>query len=191
MCSFETERLVLRQPELSDAVAIARWLGDYEVARNLATVGHPYSEDDAKALIAKAADKRALGEAYSFAVDHKLTGEFLGMVTLSLEGGVYTLSFWFGRPYWGFGYASEAVRKVAGFAFNTLKVETIEALWFDGDSAAETVLDKLGFEPMSDDRCENLARGGLAWCHRMGLKREAFGRKKVGLRRLQPELLEA
>jgi RimJ/RimL family protein N-acetyltransferase len=184
MPSFETERLILRQPETTDASAIARWLGDYEVARNMATVPHPYSEDDARALIAMAGEKRAKGEAYSFAVEHKLTHEFLGMVTLSLNDGVYKLSFWFGRPYWGFGYATEAARKVAAFAFGTLKVEAILASWFDGSSASERVLEKLGFAPFSDYRRENLARGGLAWCHRMELKREAFGRKRVGVQRL-------
>lgn len=190
MSSFETERLILRQPEIADARAIARWLGDYEVARNLATVPHPYSDEDALALIARTAEKRAKGEAYTFAVEHKLTGEFVGMVSLSLTDGIYTLSFWFGRPYWGFGYATETARKVAGFAFNTLKVETILASWFDGDSAAEGVLEKLGFAPISDDRCENMARGGLAWCHRMALNRAAFGRKRSGVRR-DLELVEA
>jgi [ribosomal protein S5]-alanine N-acetyltransferase len=190
MPSFATERLILRQPELSDASAIARALGDYEVARAMATVPHPYSDDDAKALIATAAAALAKGEAYTFAVEHKLTHEFLGMVTLSLSDGVYKLSYWLARPYWGFGYASEAARKIAAFAFNTLKVEIIFASWFDGNTASEQVLEKLGFEPFSDYRRANLARGGLAWCHRMVLKREAFGRKRGGVRHLQPELVE-
>lgn len=189
MPSFETERLFLRQPEISDATAIARALGDYEVARNMATVPHPYSEDDAMALIATAAEKQAKGEAYAFAVEHKLTREFLGLVTLRLSDGAYKLSYWFARPYWGFGYATEAARKIAGFAFNTLKVETIFASWFDGNTASEQVLEKLGFEPVADYRRANLARGGLAWCHRMALKRETFGRKRSGVRR--PDLVEA
>lgn len=189
MPSFETERLILRAPAASDASAIARWLGDYEVARNMATIAHPFTEDDAAALIAKAAEGLATGEAYAFAVEHKQTRELLGMVTLSLSDGIYTLSYWLGRPYWGFGYASEAVRKVVAFAFNTLKVETVLATWFEGNPASEQVLEKLGFVPDRDYREEVLARGSLVWCHRMALQRENFGRKRSG--RLQRDLVEA
>jgi [ribosomal protein S5]-alanine N-acetyltransferase len=187
MPSFETERLTLRTPAASDACAVARWLGDYEVARNMATIAHPFTEDDAKVLIAKAAEGLAKGEAYAFAVEHKDTRELLGMVTLSLSEGFYTLSYWFGRPYWGFGYATEAARKVVAFAFNTLKADTVLASWFDGNPASEQVLEKLGFVPDGDYREECLARGSLAWCHRMTLRRENFGRK----RGLQRELVEA
>lgn len=189
MPSFETERLILRAPTASDASAIARWLGDYEVARNLATIAHPFTEDDAAALIAKAAEGLAKGEAYAFTVEHKQTRELVGMVTLSLSDGLYTLSYWFGRPYWGFGYATEAARKIVAFAFNTLKVETVLASWLDGNPASEQVLEKLGFVPDRDYREEVLARGSLAWCHRMMLHREKFGRKRSG--RLQRELVEA
>lgn len=178
MPSFETERLFLRPPESSDASAIARWLGDFEVAKNMASVAHPFTEEDAATLIGVAAEALAKGEAYAFAVEHKDTRELLGMVMLTLNDGAYKLSFWFGQPYWGFGYASEAARKVAAFAFNTLKAETVLASWFEGNPAAARVLEKLGFVPQSDYRRENLARGGLAWCHRMALHREAFGRKR-------------
>jgi RimJ/RimL family protein N-acetyltransferase len=189
MPSFETERLILRAPEASDASAVARWLGDYEVARNMATIAHPFTEDDATALIAKAAEGLAKGEAYAFAVEHKQTRELLGMVTLTLSEGFYKLSYWFGRPYWGFGYATEAARKIVAFAFNTLKAETVLASWFDGNPASERVLEKLGFVPVADYRRENRARGSLTWCHRMALHRENFGRKRSG--RLQRELVEA
>ena len=191
MPSFETERMLLRAPEHSDAAAIARGLGEFAVARNMATVAHPFTEADAEALIAAAGEQQAKGEAYSFAVAHKQTGELLGMVTLTLSAGFYTLSFWFARPYWGFGYATEAARKIAAFAFNTLKAETIRASWFEGNGASERILENLGFVAVEDYRRENRAEGRPMWCHCMVLRRAGFGRKRPGARRPQPELVEA
>ncbi len=191
MPSFETERLLLRPPEASDANAVARWLGDFDVSRNMAAVPYPFSLTDAEALIAKAGDRLAKGEAYAFAIEHKQTHELLGMVTLRLSEGFYKLSCWLGRPYWDFGYATEATRKIAGFAFNTLKAETVLASWFDDNAASGRMLTKLGFEPVGDYHRESLARGEVVLCHRMALHREAFGRKRSGVRRLEPELVEA
>ena len=53
MSLVESERLILRPPRHADIQAMAVWLGDFAVSRNLAQVPHPYSEADAEDFVAK------------------------------------------------------------------------------------------------------------------------------------------
>ena len=55
MTKLETERLLLRPPELRDTPAMARWMSDYDIAKNLSTAPHPYSEENARAGITTSA----------------------------------------------------------------------------------------------------------------------------------------
>jgi RimJ/RimL family protein N-acetyltransferase len=186
MPRLETERLLLRPPEPGDAVKIARWLGDYEVAKNTAAIPHPFKLKDAEALIAKAAERLAKGEAYSFAIVHKTTGVLIGFCSLSLGDGSYRLSYWLGRLFWNQGYGTEAVKKILGFAFHDLKAEKVLASLFDDNSGSGHVLKKLGFTletsylRYSEARCEEVL------CNRMVLLREDFGRKRAPVQRFRP-----
>ena len=54
MCILESDRLILRPPRPSDIPALTVWLGDYDVAKNLARVPHPYGEADAEDFVAVA-----------------------------------------------------------------------------------------------------------------------------------------
>lgn len=177
MSVLETERLVLRAPESRDAQAIADALGDSKST----VVPHPFTLLDAEAFVADRIAKRAMGEAYSFAIVRKQTGRVLGIATLSLSRGAYKLSFWLARQHWHQGYASEAAKKVLAFAFHDLRAERVQATWFADNPAAGRVLEKLGFEPVEAYRREDLARGGFTICNRCVLRRESFGRKRARL----------
>jgi [ribosomal protein S5]-alanine N-acetyltransferase len=180
---LETERLLLRPPEPGDASSIARWLIDYEVAKNLATVPYPFTVSDGEALVTAAVAERAKGEGYTYAILKKDTGEFVGACALHLSGGCYKLSYWLGRPYWNHGFASEAARKVLVFAFHQLKADRVLASWFADNPASGRVLEKLGFRPVETYRRESLARGAVVICNRVVLVREEFGRKPKRLDR--------
>lgn len=175
---LETERLLLRPPALGDAPAIARWLGDYEVAKNMASIPYPITTRDAEHLVKMLGDQRAKGEAYSFAILRKDSGRFLGLCSLTLNEGTYKLSYWLGREFWNHGYATEAVKKVLSFAFRDLKATEVQARWFDDNPAAARVLGKIGFKPMCSYTRYSEARGEDVLCHRMALPREEFGRKR-------------
>ncbi len=180
---LESDRLLLRPPERGDAAKIAKWLGDIEVARNTVSVPHPFTLADAEALIATADEMRAKGEAFHFVTVHKATGLLIGGCTLELCNGVYQLSYWLGRVFWNQGYGTEAAKRVAAFAFHDLKMDRIEACWFEDNSGSWHVLEKLGFEAAGTSRRKCLARGQMVTCNRTLLKRENFGRKRLRLDR--------
>jgi [ribosomal protein S5]-alanine N-acetyltransferase len=181
-CRLETERLLLRPQEESDAARLALYLGDYEVAKNLSSVPHPYTEDDARSFIARSGADRARGEAYPFAVTRKDDGALIGGCGLRLkDDGVFEFGYWLGKPFWGRGYASEAARRVAGFAFHELKAPTLKAAWFHDNPASGRVLEKLGAVPAGVEHHDCLARGHAVYCHKVVLDRENFGRKRENL----------
>jgi ribosomal-protein-alanine N-acetyltransferase len=178
-CRLETERLLLRPQETGDAARLALLLGDYDVARNLATVPHPYTEEDAKEFIARATEDRARGLSHSFAVTVKPEGLLVGGCGLRLkDDSVFEFGYWLGKPYWGNGYATEAVRRLMDFAFRELDAPLLRAGWFHDNPASGRVLDKLGAAPAGAEQRDCLARGHTVYCHLATLDRTDFGRPR-------------
>jgi RimJ/RimL family protein N-acetyltransferase len=175
---LETSRLLLRPPHPRDIPAIATWAGDWDVAKNLACMPHPYGEKDAAAFIDAAARNRTLGTGFSFAVTRKDGGMYLGGCGINLRGAGFELGYWLGKPFWGQGYASEAAARVLGFAFNRLKLERIGAAWYHDNPASGHVLAKLGFQPAGTGFRDCLARGKVL-CNLVELRREVFRQKKA------------
>jgi [ribosomal protein S5]-alanine N-acetyltransferase len=171
MSILESERLILRPPRPSDVAAMAVWLGDYDVARMLSRVPYPYSEGDAEMFI-------ALAEPHRFVIQRKQDGLFMGMIGLHTEGD-FEFGYWLGKPFWARGYATEAARRVAMFAFAEFGRETVHAGWFYDNPASGHVLAKLGARHDGSRMRECRARGVKVLCHEMLLTRADFLRKQA------------
>ena len=61
-------------------------------------------------------------------------------------GHCYETGYWIGEPYWGKGFATEALNKVLDFAFDELQIVRVQAFVFEGNTASERVLEKCGFK---------------------------------------------
>lgn len=178
-CMLESERLLLRPPEPSDLPAMLPLIGDFDVSKNLAVVPHPYSEDDGRAYLERSARRRAEGAGFSYSITRKDDAAYLGACGLHLNDGVFTMGYWLGKSFWGNGYATEAARRLCGFAFHDLKAKRLAASWFHDNPASGRVLAKLGFVHTGSGPHDCLARGHAVYCHSVELDRENFGRKKV------------
>jgi ribosomal-protein-alanine N-acetyltransferase len=171
MCTLESERLILRPPRPSDIQSMTVWLSDYDVARMTARVPHPYNEGDAEAFIAHVPEHR-------FVIQRKRDGVFLGMAGLHADDG-YEFGYWLGKPFWGFGYATEAAHRLVTYAFEALGRETVHAGWFHDNPASGHVLAKLGARHNGSRMRECRARGTAVLCHDMLLTRADFLRKQA------------
>ena len=178
-CRLETERLLLRPQGADDIPHIVPLLNDYDVVKNLSRVPFPYTEEDAKGFLARGAEDRARGQSYPFAVTLKADGALIGGCGLRLgDDGMFEMGYWLGRPYWARGYATEAARRVAAFAFQQLKATALRANWFHDNPASGHVLEKLGAVPAGVAHIDCLARGHAVYTHRVVLDRENFGRNR-------------
>jgi len=178
-CRLETERLLLRPQDADDIPQLLPLLNDFDVSKNLSSVPHKFTAEQAREFMEKGEQDLARGEAYRFAVTRKADSAFVGGCGLRLkEDGVFEIGYWLGKPYWGLGYASEAARRVMGFAFRELKAPVLRASYFHDNPASGRVLAKLGAVPAGVEHVDCLARGHAVYCHKVVVDRENFGRRR-------------
>ena len=118
-----TARLVLRAPRRSDVKVIASLANDRRIAANTARIPHPYGIEDAEQFVA-AVNKRE-GEA-CFVI--MLECAPVGVCSVDLREDGPEVGYWLGVPYWGRGFATEAVRALIDHAFGDLEHEALISL---------------------------------------------------------------
>jgi RimJ/RimL family protein N-acetyltransferase len=140
---LETKRLVLRAPQLGDAKWIAMLANDRRIAENTRRIPHPYSRADAEDFISSV--NVASGET-AFLITHA-DGTIMGACGLAMtDGPAPELGYWLGTPFWGQGYATEAVRAVIDYAFTELEYEALQAGARVTNPASRRILEKCGFQ---------------------------------------------
>lgn len=87
------------------------------------------------------------GSDYRFAVCSRESGLLVGSIGVRFVGHPRTgdVGYWIGVPHWNRGYASEAVRLAAHFAFAHVGAEALCAWVFEGNDPSCAVLKKAGF----------------------------------------------
>jgi 8-oxo-dGTP diphosphatase len=150
--SFEplkTERLTLRPLHPNDAEALHRLVNDWEVTRTLAEIPYPYPRSLADEWIASTQTQLAEGAAYHLAITGKEGRKetLVGVVGLRLDAARRTgrLGYWVGRAYWKHGVATEAARRLTGWAFANLPLDLIAAEVTEDNAASFKVLRRIGF----------------------------------------------
>jgi len=161
---IETARLRLRSfsdEDLADLVTLAN---NWQVARWLSTMPHPYTEADGREWIARVQQDHATGRPRRFAIALKKTGRLIGGVGLDGSTGDDSeepaLGYWLGEPYWGNGYAREAVAVVIDYGLRTLGVETIRAYTDPSNLASQKILLHCGLEKIGEIELTKPTRHG-------------------------------
>jgi RimJ/RimL family protein N-acetyltransferase len=83
------------------------------------------------------------------------------------------LGYWIGKPYWGLGYASEAVRALIIHAFERDGFDYLTVGHFTDNPASARVIAKFGFVPQGRQVRDCAARGTKAHCLTYRLERAA------------------
>ena len=141
---LETKRLVLRAPRLEDAKAVAILANDRRIAENTARIPHPYKASDASDFIGAA--NRKNGEAV-FLVTARDNNTIMGACGVSMSDPASPeLGYWLGVPYWGNGFATEALHAVIDYAFGEFEHTALHAGARVTNPASRRVLEKCGFQ---------------------------------------------
>jgi RimJ/RimL family protein N-acetyltransferase len=140
---LETERLLLRELGPQDVAPHAEMSTDPEVQRFLGGTRDPY---DAFTNLAAHAGHWALRGYGGWAVERKADGVFLGRVGLWEPDGWpgLELGWKLARHAWGGGYATEAARAAAGYAWTVLGAPRLISLIAPGNEASARVAARLG-----------------------------------------------
>ena len=139
---LETKRLAMRAPRLEDAKAIAALANDRRIAENVARIPHPYKEADATSFVSGA--NKSVGEAVFLVTLCDET--IIGACGIINQEETPELGYWLGVPYWGKGYATEAMHAVIDYAFTDLAHEALQAGSRVTNPASRRVLEKCGFQ---------------------------------------------
>jgi ribosomal-protein-alanine N-acetyltransferase len=143
---LRTARLLLRSLKPADAPTLEHLAGAREIAATTTNIPHPYTEVDARNFLAQAEEDFRAGRSISFAVTLPAQRELCGGVGLSLapQHRRAELGYWIGVPFWGKGYATEAATAVVSFGFGRLGLHRIYAYHYEGNTASQHVLEKIG-----------------------------------------------
>ena len=141
---FETERLILRKVEITDAEAMFEYGSDPETVRFITIP--PY--EDIEATKAGIADFFVRNRLVSWGIVEKKSNQFIGTIDLRLEGDGGAFGWIINRKFWGRGYVPEAAKCLLEFGFNELELNLIWAEHFSENKKSGRVMEKIGMTNM-------------------------------------------
>jgi RimJ/RimL family protein N-acetyltransferase len=149
MKKLETDRLILRQWRDSDIPIFAKMNRDPKVMEFFPAL---LSEEEAENFVARIRahfQKHGYG---LFAVELKNEKTFIGFVGLSIPQfeapfmPAVEIGWRISSQYFGQGYATEAAKKILGFAFNNLKLKEVVSFTVPENKASRRVMEKIGMK---------------------------------------------
>lgn len=147
-----TERLYLRPPVGSDAEAVVAICGDWEVARRLSRVPHPYGHSDYRYFL-----EQVVVLEPTWAIVLRKTHQLAGLIGLAPhpDGQSAELGYYIGHAHWGQGLATEAGEAIVRLGTEDIGYPRLTSGYHADNPASGRVLVKLGFKPIgvSTRRC--------------------------------------
>lgn len=141
---LQGERCVLRRWHAKDVSTLVALANDRGVALYMGGMPYPYTSEDARWWISSGSLQ---GGNINFAIT--LDGAPIGGIGLTFgtgpRRGTATAGYWLGRPYWGQGLATEALRALTNFAIAELGLVRLWALVMAPNLASARVLEKAGY----------------------------------------------
>ena len=159
---METERILLRHWQESDAEALFKYASDPDVGPRAGWPTHKSVEESREII------RTFFHNETTWAIVLKETGEAIGCI------GYYThetsnipigendceVGYWVGKPYWNKGICTEALKLMLDYCINEKHFENIWADHFTGNPASGRVMEKCGFSDTGMlNRCSQLVGG--------------------------------
>jgi RimJ/RimL family protein N-acetyltransferase len=146
---LEGDRIVLRPLEDSDASTLYENVKEYEMARWLINIPHPYPEDGALEFINKSKELMEKGESYEMAIEFKETSEVIGVMSFCKVDQKHRnaeLGYWVAKDHRNKGIATEAASALLAYGFKKLNLERIYAKCFVDNKPSKRIMEKLGMD---------------------------------------------
>ncbi|MHB9031418.1 MAG: GNAT family N-acetyltransferase [Anaerolineae bacterium] len=173
---IHTARLVLRPLEPGDAPRVSELAGQRPVAELTSNIPHPYAPEMAEHWISIHLGHYRRGELATWAAAPADDPALIGAVTLHFDTphNRAEASYWLGLPYWGQGYAAEAVAGALRYAFERRGLQKVTASVFADNQRSVRVMEKLGFTLEGRQRRQIYKWDVFHDLLRYGLLREEF-----------------
>ena len=157
MIFLETERLLFRTHEASDEADFVSMHTDPDVRRYVG--GQAWPLEKAQSRFRNQYLRRPTETYGLWATILKEEGRYIGCCGLrAAEGKAAHLGYYFARPYWRRGFASEASKAFIDVAFTRLRLLLLLADVEEGNVASEKILGKFGFRYVSREEIPDSGR---------------------------------
>ena len=177
---IETTRLHLRQLRREDAETIATLINNYEIAKNLARVPHPYELADAHAFLDWLETSKT--KSRFSAICMKPDPETLqGIISYEWSEGKQNveLGYWLVQQHWGKGLMTEAAIAMVDHAFLVAGVDEMVSGHFHENPASGKVLVRAGFKVVASAMLYSNARHTEMPTNEMRLRRADWQNKNA------------
>lgn len=145
---LETERLVLRQPQLSDSAQVFKMRSD-ETAMKF--IGKPVQKEESEAVVlleqfaAGLQEKKGITWAIALKEDPAMLIGTIGFWRIIPEHYRAEIGYMLMPEHFNKGYISEAIKRSLEYGFNEMKLHSVEAHIDPENIGSSTVLLKNGF----------------------------------------------
>lgn len=144
--TFETERLILRPWEDSDAESLYEYAKDPQVGPSAGWAVHTDVENSREII------RSILSEPETYAVCLKENNKAIGSIglmfgqqsSLKIPDDEAEVGYWIGVPFWGQGLIPEAVRCLMAYGFERKGMKKLWGSYFDGNEKSKRVQEKCG-----------------------------------------------
>lgn len=144
---LETERLILRRWEETDADNLYKYASDPAVGPAAGWPPHQNIEESREVI------RNVFGGEEQYAICLRSDHKAIGAIGLKLNGDTditekedeCELGYWIGRPFWGQGLMPEAAREILRHAFEDLGMRKVWCCYYDGNEKSKRVQEKVGF----------------------------------------------
>ena len=179
---LETQNLILRPLRESDLDDLYEYAIDPAVYNP--GMWRPYPSREACAEhLNEMLHEQANDELWWWALECKADNKMIGRCDLKNvvpHVGRSEIGYALNQHYWGKGYATEAIRCVMTYAFDTMNLNRIAAECFTDNAASIHLLEKMGFVREGTVRQDTILRGKLEDIHLYGILKSEWEAVKSG-----------
>ena len=144
---LETERLILRRWEETDAENLFEYARDPDVGPRAGWPAHRNVEESRRII------REALSGAETYALCLKPDGKPVGSIGLHLNGHTdmtsrddeCELGYWIAKPFWGRGLITEAAKEILRHAFEDIGMQKVWVGCYEGNIQSRRVQEKCSF----------------------------------------------
>jgi len=137
-----SSNLKLRKLDFDDIPLLIKYADNRKVSDQIINIPYPYREPDAVFRLGYILKGFKAKSRFVFAIAQKESNEFIGEISLHIEqNNQAQLGYWLGEPFWGKGYAKEAIEAITKFGFEKLELAKIYALCHEDNIASQKVVE--------------------------------------------------
>lgn len=148
--TLESDRLLMRPYKKQDAEQVWPVLCRKEISAMTLRIPYPCPREFVEDWFDFIDEKRMQGIALEFGLFDKTDGSYVGncgLADILRRHNQADVVYFIAPEKWGRGFATEALRAVAGYAFETLHLERLSGRCFADNASSRSVMEKVGFIP--------------------------------------------